>query len=636
MPGSSEVANIPTAYSLCSRQSRRSDVDGKEGADQRVWRVEQVLGVAWDAQPRSVRHSSPVGGKTDPTDNTPSFIAIHDDGFYFRHRKDLWEDALSRAGDNSWIVLHTRAPFQHELTSYLSDKHSSRLVLVITADDLRQEGARLSRGLSWERSLEDLVNWYQNPVDKVLVNAAFVLIRHGSEGVALVANENEGRELRLFFDPGHAEGTWDDSRPGQVNGRGQAFTAGLLAALSNEVTDVKSRITAGIQTGVALERTLVTQGYTEVQQSEGPLSGFMLSERDWKNATAGSQFLAAVRIDPSKVVTASKEAPRSFRFLGFVKDAHKTAARLAVCGLRSDPRIPFARFARLVTVDRHEIESLRSIAGLISTYVDQVSVETGPISFAVFGTPGSGKSFCIKQIIRTQRNDAFVPLTFNVAQFGQPADLVGAFHRVRDVGLSGKIPVVFWDEFDSQLNGDSLFWLRYFLAPMEDGVFQDGNRDHHVGRAVFVFAGGTADTMEAFSDKVRSEEARRLKKPDFLSRLRGYLDVSGPNPVGESDDAFTFRRAVLLHEQLRTFCPHLQNDNGEFAIEPRLLECLLDTARYRHGSRSLSAVVRMSSLAASTEFTASALPHEIQLGLHIENLEDVLRHLATPTRNVIE
>ena len=58
------------------------------------------------------------------------------------------------------------------------------------------------------------------------------------------------------------------------------------------------------------------------------------------------------------------------------------------------------------------------------------------------------------------------PLEFNLAQFRSPDDLVDALHVVRDQALGGGIPLVFWDEFDTALDGRELGWLRYFLAPM--------------------------------------------------------------------------------------------------------------------------------------------------------------------------
>jgi exodeoxyribonuclease-5 len=38
--------------------------------------------------------------------------------------------------------------------------------------------------------------------------------------------------------------------------------------------------------------------------------------------------------------------------------------------------------------------------------------------------------------------------------------------------------LVFWDEFDSALDNQPLAWLRHFLAPMQDGAFQEGQIVH--------------------------------------------------------------------------------------------------------------------------------------------------------------
>ena len=114
---------------------------------------------------------------------------------------------------------------------------------------------------------------------------------------------------------------------------------------------------------------------------------------------------------------------------------------------------------------------------------------------------------------------------------------------MRDIGLSGKIPLVFWDEFDTSLEETPLGWLRYFLAPMQDGKFQEGQINHPIGRAIFVFAGGTSSSMAEF-DKGTEENFKSAKGPDFVSRLKGYINVLGPNPVkGRAGDPATLSSA---------------------------------------------------------------------------------------------
>jgi hypothetical protein len=50
-----------------------------------------------------------------------------------------------------------------------------------------------------------------------------------------------------------------------------------------------------------------------------------------------------------------------------------------------------------------------------------------------------------------------------------PKDLTAAFHQAQDRALAEEVPLVFFDEFDSSLNKEPYGWLKYFLAPMEDG-----------------------------------------------------------------------------------------------------------------------------------------------------------------------
>ncbi|MCR4308211.1 MAG: hypothetical protein NUV80_06655 [Candidatus Berkelbacteria bacterium] len=76
--------------------------------------------------------------------------------------------------------------------------------------------------------------------------------------------------------------------------------------------------------------------------------------------------------------------------------------------------IPYAKFAKLYTVDNSEIESLRSIKQLITDY-EATPNSTKPLSIAVFGPPGSGKSFGVKQLARALFGKDVPILEFNLA-----------------------------------------------------------------------------------------------------------------------------------------------------------------------------------------------------------------------------
>ena len=61
--------------------------------------------------------------------------------------------------------------------------------------------------------------------------------------------------------------------------------------------------------------------------------------------------------------------------------------------------LPVERMAAWASVDRTEIESMRSVRNIIREYLSQ-SRRTRPLNLAVFGPPGAGKSFAIKQMAR--------------------------------------------------------------------------------------------------------------------------------------------------------------------------------------------------------------------------------------------
>jgi hypothetical protein len=181
--------------------------------------------------------------------------------------------------------------------------------------------------------------------------------------------------------------------------------------------------------------------------------------------------------------------------------------------------------------------------------------------------------------------------------------------------LKGITPVAFWDEFDSQ----QYKWLQYLLAPMQDGAFQEGQITHPIGKCIFIFAGGTAESLESFgvrkptelNDQERKKlvgperedwlqdvkdyrEFKLLKGPDFISRLHGHLDVLGPNPrevgsAGYPDLTWPIRRALMLRSVLGLKDDPRKPDVLE--MDMGLLYALLAVSQYKHGARSLEKIL---------------------------------------------
>ncbi|MDR0461414.1 MAG: ATP-binding protein [Nitrososphaerota archaeon] len=230
-----------------------------------------------------------------------------------------------------------------------------------------------------------------------------------------------------------------------------------------------------------------------------------------------------------------------------------TCKDIVTQGKTKNNNIPYLRYKKLITYDRSEIEALRNTYHLFRFYIDNEKIDT-PLSICVFGPPGSGKSFAVEQIIESigKENDKRI-FKFNLSQMKED-DLAHVFHQIRDAGLEKKLPIVFFDEFDSTI-GDkgTLGWIKHFLAPMQDGKFlDDKGRTHVIGRAIFIFAGGTYHCMNELKTAKAVTKDKTKKIPDFLSRLKGYIDIIGPNPMNNTDDTFgcKLRRATLLRSLL--------------------------------------------------------------------------------------
>ena len=286
--------------------------------------------------------------------------------------------------------------------------------------------------------------------------------------------------------------------------------------------------------------------------------------------------------------------------------------------------VPVLSCGALKTVDVSEIDSYSTIRALMQDYAFQYdhrmsAAPIQPLSIAVFGAPGSGKSFGIKEIAGSVGR--FRIATINCSQFRTTEALFLALHRELTESEDGSIPLIFFDEFDSTFEGTERGWLKYFLAPMQDGEYTLKKKTMTIDAAVFVFAGGTAGSFAEFLPQTeeRRAEFRNLKGPDFVSRLKGMLDIKGPNPTSPTDRTSIIRRALLFRNLIIRKYPAIYDENsGQINISRGLLSALLRVSEYRHGSRSLEFILAMSKLSGEKKFTPASLPPSEQLDIHLD------------------
>ncbi len=135
--------------------------------------------------------------------------------------------------------------------------------------------------------------------------------------------------------------------------------------------------------------------------------------------------------------------------------------------------------------------------------------------------------------------------------------------------------------------------------------------------------------MDDFGADLDEAERRTAKLPDFISRLKGFLNILGPNPIeGISDPYFIIRRAIILRVLFDLNVPRIFNEDGptrQLQIDQGILRALLETKRYKHGVRSMESVLTMSMLAGQSSFERSNLPPESQLNLHVDGRDFLAR-----------
>jgi len=270
--------------------------------------------------------------------------------------------------------------------------------------------------------------------------------------------------------------------------------------------------------------------------------------------------------------------------------------------------LPTFQIGHLRTTDPAEIDPVITLHSVMDSYVSKKSV-LRPLCIGVFGPPGSGKSFAVKQVAKEIADhfdgDPFDFFEFNLTQFASPDEINSAIDPVRASVAQGKVPIAFWDEFDCRFDGHEFGYLRYFLPSMQDGVTYVHGIPYHIGRAIFVFAGGVKASWQGMEDLLapddpeKLQQTKTLKIPDFMSRLRVVLDIDGieipENLLRDSASEeeleelrrILLKRAFIIAHQMQTHWKTAARKTSGL-----LLRLLL--ADYKFGARSIEAVIEAS------------------------------------------
>ena len=393
---------------------------------------------------------------------------------------------------NGWIVVRTLP--QNEGITHLLEKLKrnthKKTIVILNSNDLRKAGFKITKGVSWEQLITETHKALSKyPWSKL----AYLVVCLEHEGVMIFNNVN--KEYIALFYPNEIEGDHLRSNDNdKVYGILTTFQAAIVIHLCkmDDNDDIMPILEKASRAGIIAMRTLIRNGFED--ECKYPYEKIYASI-DGAEKTPDNDIIVTLplkRIDNNMIILEKKYKNGMDKLC---EDIISNGVEKALKG------IPILKYRNFFSADRCEIEDYRRIHNLFEEYLLNQKMNK-PLSICVFGAPGSGKSFGISELVehfKYERKIKIQTRNFNLSQFNLD-DLSSAFDQIRDISVNGELPIVFWDEFDCEVNGQPLGWLKRFLAPMQDGEYYENANRHSIGRAIFIFAGGVYYNSKMIKD----------------------------------------------------------------------------------------------------------------------------------------
>lgn len=539
-----------------------------------------------------------------------------------------------------WIVLRVRDPGRLYALPKIGAEHR---VITTTADALRAEGANIGNGRSWDESFVHLMAHIDGPGADLMRIAGHVLVRFGTQALVHVRRGTERNHYMAYFLPAQIE---ENAPPTEAFGLDEVFHARLIMEVLRTTgkggrgpLDLASRLPfasrEALRSVIRYQRSgwraggeglaLAAEVFGYNEDGDEPIAGAEISDLPER----GSLLRLATHGSTATLLTWAMD--------------HVRTGRNGLLGAT-----PVVEFGEVVSIDRDEIEQYRTIRQAIMDYVERPGSK--PMSFGVFGPPGSGKTFGVEQI-KDALGDVVSWMKIDMSGFAHPDQLLKELRLIRDANLNGSIPFVLFDEFDSTLHGTPYGWFQHFLRPVENGVFREDAADHPVGSGIFVFTGGTCHSYAEFRRKSQGGDppdpnaeqlARERKMPDMARRLVAHIDVKGISAVpGEPPDLYLARRAIVLRKQLLGREP--KDRMAVIEVDQRLLTALLTLEKFHNGTSSMCKLLARSRRSEQGRYLTTSLPPDQELEGYLDpgalrkimNKSHRLQHAIEPLARLI-
>ena len=597
--------------------------------------------------------------------------------------KDLFGDTVYSCFRNGSSKDQKQAKFSRQEIESINKK-----TLAIVYGDHLRSGCNLAiaRRISIERTAQDfLQELHTNPLLSELGSFEHLIVRFGLLAVVHSYRIKNRRFHRLFFDPQNIyKPEYSTKLSGGVTGTQTLLLDNIIRELlrldheeQKNPYDVAEKIGDGIKQGIVDCRKRYDNGYGETAQKAleflepESIKKFFASEKGSEKSeekTYSTADIADERIPLAHPAWSILTQSAEYKLVQAAEKIVYHGVHQALNTLQSGPdghlqsddtqshvdnRVwsPIGWFGtkkkRMIVLERYELESYRSVQLLMEEVMNPRN--NSILSIAVFGPPGSGKSFVSEQIAdsaceaskvtpvlkkinlasMSDSNQLSEKLDKAFAEYFQQYELakneVADNQKVKALQL-----IIFFDEFDCSINDKALGWLKTFLPMMQDGEFTTAintrkpNYSTYHNQPILIFAGGTSHTYSNFSrqdsagdpeDQLRFAQA---KGPDFVSRLRGHIDILGPSKTSEYDEGYVIRRAILLRTAFLNHVKLSEKDSlNEFIYKP-FLRAMLTVSRYKHGARSMEAIIAMCSQLPGGKISSASMPTHAQLNMHVD------------------
>lgn len=257
---------------------------------------------------------------------------------------------------------------------------------------------------------------------------------------------------------------------------------------------------------------------------------------------------------------------------------------LLSCGLSSGHLPGYA------TLDSTHIKQIDSLTEKIQTYVNDPS-QKRPLNFLMLASPGAGKSHFIKCLARKLGPNNIGAITFNMAGLQTNEDLIPALDAARNLKVEDRIPLLFFDEFDSKPANIALL-----LPLLWDGELNLGQRDLKLGKVIIVLAGSdpilpnTMDHARSMRQEMQAHDDRNPKLIDLLSRINGG-DLPIPSFYDPSRKVDRRADKVCISVELLR-----QRFGSQLRAAPLTLLKFISRIDFRYGVRSIAHLVELYSI----------------------------------------